>query len=42
MRGGIMIPEGAIISGFISKIVNDFIDVTKDKIRKVLKQGYIR
>ncbi|WP_375146920.1 pentapeptide repeat-containing protein [Bacteroides acidifaciens] len=29
-----MIPEGAIISGFISKIVNDFIDVTKDKIRK--------
>jgi len=29
-----MIPEGAIISGFISKIINDVIDVTKDKIMK--------
>lgn len=32
-----MIPEGAIISGFISKIINDVIDVTKDKIRKADK-----
>ena len=29
-----MIPEGAIISGFISKMINDLVDVTKDKIKK--------
>lgn len=29
-----MIPEEAIISGFISKIINDLVDVTKDKIKK--------
>lgn len=29
-----MIPEGAIISGFISKIINDVIDVTREKIKK--------
>ena len=29
-----MIPDGAIVSGFISKIINDLVDVTKDKIKK--------
>lgn len=29
-----MIPDGAIVSGFISKVINDVIDVTRDKIRK--------
>lgn len=29
-----MIPEGAIVSGFISKVINDLVDVSKDKIKK--------
>lgn len=29
-----MIPDGAIISGIISKIINDLVDVSKDKIKK--------
>lgn len=32
-----MIPDGAIVSGFISKIINDVIDVTRDKIKKADK-----
>jgi len=32
-----MIPDGAIISGFISKVINDVIDVTREKIRKADK-----
>lgn len=47
-----MIPDGAIVSGFISKIINDLVDVTKEKLKKltvteklktrVWKQEYIR
>lgn len=29
-----MIPDGAIISGIISKVINDLVDVSKDKIKK--------
>lgn len=32
-----MIPEGAIISGFISKIINDLVDVSKTAIKKAME-----
>lgn len=36
-EGAFMIPEGAIISGFISKIINDITDISIDKLQKADK-----
>lgn len=37
LGGTLMISEGAIIGGFISKVINDVVDISKDKIKEADK-----